>query len=263
MLREILDQGFKPAFDFNMQIAIIGYGKMGKAVERIAISKGYTISCIMESETDEAWNQLNSTNTQVAIEFSEPDSALPNIRKIIQKDIPVVCGTTGWWQHLPEIKEIVSEQKGTLIYGGNFSVGMNLLFQLNQVLAGWMNHFPEYDPWILEKHHSNKKDAPGGSAKMLADQIVNTLNRKSSLASLTELTSRNPNPEELSLGFIRSGAIIGEHEVGYSSPVDSITLQHQAMNRDGFAQGALLAAQWALNKKGVWDFSDLIAQEIR
>ena len=246
-----------------MKIAIVGFGKMGQAIEKLALEKGFSISSIIHSASDEAWNDLNTQNTQVAIEFSEPNAAPVNIQKLIEKGIPVVCGTTGWWTQLPEITESISLHNGTLIYGGNFSVGMNLLFQLNQILAGWMNHFPEYDPWVLEKHHRNKKDAPGGSAQMLANQILTNLSRKSSIAFPTELSSRNPNPEDLSLGFIRSGAIIGEHEVGYSSPVDSLMIQHQANSRDGFALGALLAAQWAIDKKGIWNFSDLIADEIR
>lgn len=236
---------------------------MGKAIERLAIEQGHAISAIVQADNDLAWENINAQNTEVAIEFSQPESAVANILKLAEKRIPIVCGTTGWWNQLPEITRIIQHNNTTLIYGGNFSIGMNLLFRLNQKLAEWMEQFPEYDPWIIEKHHRQKKDAPGGSAKMLADQILTNLSRKSELSSAEDLKHRSPNPEELSLSYIRAGFIIGEHEVGYSSAVDCLSIRHQAINRDGFAAGALRAAGFAKDKNGVWEFSTLMAAQMR
>jgi 4-hydroxy-tetrahydrodipicolinate reductase len=245
-----------------MKIAIVGYGKMGKAIERIARDKGYTITAILEDQTASALQQIQPGFADVALEFTQPDAAADNIRRLLLNKTPIVSGTTGWWNALPEITELLAQQDGTLIYGGNFSVGMNLMFQMNQLLARWMNHFEDFDPWVLEKHHRHKKDAPGGSALMLARQILDNLSRKSILAPPQELHHRAPYPEELSIGCIRSGEIIGIHEVGYGNGVETIRLQHQAESRDGFAQGALMAAKWATHRKGLWSFSEMLSESI-
>jgi 4-hydroxy-tetrahydrodipicolinate reductase len=246
-----------------MKIAIIGYGKMGKAIERIALHKGHTISAIVEDNSASSLAQIQPGFADVAIEFTQPDAAPDNLKRLIENHIPVVCGTTGWWSHIPEISSLVKQHQGTLIYGGNFSIGMNLLFQMNQLLAQWMNHFEDYDPWVMEKHHRYKKDAPGGSALMLANQIVEHLDRKQRLASSSELEHRPPTPDELSVGFIRSGDITGIHEVGYTNNVETLSFHHQAHTRDGFAQGALTAAHWATQRKGIWTFQDLLKESIQ
>lgn len=231
---------------------------MGQAVERLAREKGYTVSAILKDGSEESRRQIQPGFADVAIEFSEPLAATGNLKVLIRNRTPVVCGTTGWWEALPEITELVNQHKGCLIYGGNFSIGMNLMMRLNRLLAQWMNHFEDYDPWVLEKHHRHKKDAPGGSALMLAKDILQHLDRKNILLPPDQLTSRAPKPEELSLGIIRAAEIVGTHEVGYGNAIETLTIQHQANSRDGFAYGALLAAQWATQHSGVWSFSDLL-----
>lgn len=244
-----------------MRIAIIGYGKMGKTVERLALSVGHSISGTYNSPEELLGSTLSRENTDVAIEFTEAGQAPGNIIFVLKKNIPVVSGTTGWWERITEIQEVCTSHQGTLIYGGNFSPGMNLLYQMNQKLAGWMNLFPEYDPWILEKHHNQKKDAPGGSALQLAEQILDKLERKKYIQK-EDLKNRPPHSEELSVGYVRSGSIVGEHEVGYSSPFDEITLSHKALSRDGFAQGAILAAGWVSEIQGVQNFSEMFKNRI-
>jgi 4-hydroxy-tetrahydrodipicolinate reductase len=246
-----------------MKIAIIGYGKMGKAIERIALEKGYTISAIVEDNSAHSLAQIQPGFADVAVEFTQPDAAPDNLKRLLENQTPVVCGTTGWCKDLSEISEFVQKQNGTLIYGGNFSIGMNLMFRVNQLMAQWMNHFEDYDPWVMEKHHRHKKDAPGGSALMLAHQILENLNRKQRLASPSELEHRPPAPDELSVGVIRSGEITGIHEVGYTNAVETLSFHHQAHNRDGFAQGALTAARWATQRKGIWTFQDILQDNIK
>jgi len=245
----------------KMKIGIVGYGKMGKAIEKIVIEKAYSISGIIATDSEEAWQKFNTNNTDVIIEFTQASEAPNNILKASALGIPIVCGTTGWWDSLPELKKKLDEQKGKLIYGGNFSPGMNLMFSLNEILAGWMNKFPEYDPWILEKHHKQKQDAPGGSALELAHGILKHIDRKSMLQKDT-LHKRSPEENELSIAYIRSGSIFGDHETGYSGPCDEIRIQHQAHSREGFARGALLAAEWIQEIQGIQHFPEILKAKL-
>jgi 4-hydroxy-tetrahydrodipicolinate reductase len=236
-----------------LNIAISGYGKMGKTIEKQAITSGHSIECILDNNTED-WSM--AATASVLIDFSTPEAAPQNIERAFQLGIPVVCGTTGWWQHLSEIQSLCEKHNGTLIYGGNFSIGMNILFKLNAELANWMNSFEAYDPWILEKHHAAKKDGPGGSALQLGQTIIQNLDRKNMIQQ-DSLSLRAPIAEELSISFVRTGHIIGEHEVGYSGPHDEIRITHQAHSREGFANGAIWAAEKIQSLKGIIDFQAL------
>lgn len=238
----------------SLKIALSGYGKMGKIIEQQALQAGHSIVCIIDSSDAQDWQKLNTAD--VIIDFTNPKSAPENISKSFLVGVPVVCGTTGWWDHLPQIQSLANQHNGRLIYGGNFSIGMNILFKLNAELASWMNAFDAYDPWIFEKHHSDKKDGPGGSALQLGQSILDHLNRKSTFPK-DALEKRAIQPEELSISFARTGHIIGYHEVGYSGPNDQIIISHQANTRAGFAQGAIWAAEKIGQLNGVIEFQSL------
>jgi len=243
-----------------MNLLLVGYGKMGQEISKLALSKGFNISGII-TDNPKDWTRLPKPENQIAIEFTNPAAAPHNVVRLVELGYPVVCGTTGWWDQLPMISEIVTQHQGALIYGGNFSIGMNVLFQLNEVLANWMNHLSDYDPYILEKHHRHKADAPGGSARQLREQILATSTHKSHAQS-EAFRDRPPFPDELSEAWIRAGEIPGIHEVGYASAADLIEIKHTAFNREGFAEGALKAAHWAKNNKGVYNFSELLKKEL-
>lgn len=238
----------------DIRIALLGYGKMGKSIERILLEKKYTISAKIDHNNPGEIEQISLQNTDVVIEFTEPLSVLNNIKTIVNKKVPIVVGTTGWLDSLSEIKTLVERNNSALIFGSNFSIGVNILFQTNQFLAKLMNKFPEYDAFVEERHHRYKKDAPSGTALSLANQLINELSHKTKIAD-TQLKNRAPEDAELSVGFIRSGEIFGTHKVGFQNAIDKIELSHQAFSRLGFAKGAVLAAEWVANKKGVYDFN--------
>jgi 4-hydroxy-tetrahydrodipicolinate reductase len=238
----------------SLKIALAGYGKMGKMIEQQALAAGHTIVCIIDPAGMQDWENLNAAD--VLIDFTTPEAAPKNIERSFLAGVPVVCGTTGWWEQLPQIQSLANQHKGCLIYGGNFSIGMNILFKLNTELASWMNAFEAYDPWVFEKHHSGKKDGPGGSALQLGQSILKHLNRKT-IFQKDNLGQRAAQPEELSISFARTGHIIGYHEVGYSGPHDQIVISHQANTREGFAKGAIWAAEKIQHMQGVTDFQSL------
>jgi len=242
--------------DQPLRIALIGYGKMGKAVETEAVKRNHTISFIVDLEHETTWDQINGNNTDVFIEFTNPDSFEPNLKKAVVRGIPMVTGTTGWYERKSEIEQWVNSQQGSLLYASNFSVGVNILFELNQRLAELMDRYPEYDCFIEEQHHRYKQDAPSGTAIHLGNQIIEHLSRKSQISD-ESLRSRAPRTDELSIGFIRGGEIFGKHTVTYQSEIDTIGISHQAHSRRGFAQGAVIAAEWLYGKTGVFEFSAL------
>lgn len=238
----------------DLRIALLGYGKMGKSIEKILLEKKYTVSAKIDHNNLDNIEQLSLQNTDVVIEFTEPNSALNNIKAIVKKQIPIVVGTTGWLDSFSEVKALVEGNNSALIFGSNFSIGVNILFQTNRFLAKLMNKFPEYDAFVEERHHRYKKDAPSGTALSLANQLIGELSHKTKIAD-AELKNRAPEANELSVGFIRSGEIFGTHKVGFQNSIDKIELSHQAFSRLGFAKGAVLAAEWIANKKGVYDFN--------
>lgn len=239
-----------------MKIALIGYGKMGKAVEGEAIQRNHEIVAILTKNDVRNLQKTQSLQTDVLIDFTHPDTILSNIRTYAPLGFPIVCGTTGWTQHLAEVQNIIQENNIGFIYSSNFSIGVNLLAKLNRELARLMNPYPQYDCYIEEQHHRHKADAPSGTALTLANDILTNLDRKNTLVT-DSLQSRAPKPEELSIGYIRSGEIIGKHKVSYTSDIDTISIEHFAHNRRGFALGAVIAAEWIQGKQGFYNFAEI------
>jgi 4-hydroxy-tetrahydrodipicolinate reductase len=228
-----------------MNIALIGYGKMGKAIEEIALGKGHEIVLKIDMDNAADLNKENISKADVAIEFTGPHSAFDNVMKCIGLGIPVVCGSTGWLDKWNEAKQYCEQQNGTLIYASNYSIGVNLFFELNTRLAMLMKDYPSYDVSMEEIHHTQKKDAPSGTAITLAEQILQ--NHPSKKQWVNEATG---NDAELAIISERIDPAPGTHKIKYSSPVDDIEIIHTAHNRIGFAGGAVLAAEFAAGKKG-------------
>lgn len=230
-----------------MKIALLGYGKMGKTIERLANGAGHAVVYI--SDKDKEDGDLKSAD--VAIEFSTPGSAVENLGKCIRAGIPVVSGTTGWLDDYDKVLKLCEERNGSFIYASNFSIGVNLFFGLNEYLAKQMKKRPEYDVRISETHHTEKKDAPSGTAITLVEGILKNMGHSN---WFLEGTPGKGIPIEAK----REGDVKGIHEIEYSSEVDRISIRHEAFSRDGFARGALLAAEWLQNKKGVFSMKDVL-----
>lgn len=235
-----------------MNIALVGYGKLGKAIEQIALEKGHTISLIITSKNSEDFNTQNLKNIDVAIECTNPEAAVPNILNCIQHQIPVVCGSTGWLDNLPKIIEACEQQNGSFLYASNFSIGVNLFFAINSFAAKLMAN-KGYNVGVKEVHHTQKKDAPSGTAITIAEQIMQ---QQQHFTKWINSSSNHPN--ELSIISERVDPAPGTHIVTYDSSVDSLKLIHTAHNRQGFAQGALLAAEYIYNKKGIFTMNDVL-----
>ena len=231
-----------------MKIALVGYGKMGKIIEEIALKRGHEIV----AKLNETPNSENLNNPEVAIEFSQPEVAFENIKNCLQLNVPVICGTTGWLNQKPEIEKIASENETAFLYGSNFSLGVNLFFELNEKLALLMKNFDEYQCQLEEIHHTHKKDAPSGTAISVAEGIIKQ-NPKFNSWKLDE-TQEN----ELGIFAIREDEVPGTHSVFYRSEVDEIEIKHTAFNRNGFALGAVIAAEWIEGKKGTFSMKDVL-----
>lgn len=239
-----------------MRIILVGYGKMGKAVEAESLRRNHEIVGIVE-KNDVSKLHINYTNNaDVLIDFTHPDSIMENIRNYAALGLPIVCGTTGWHESADEVKSLATAHNIGFIYSSNFSIGVNILFKLNKELAKWMNPYPEYDCFIEEQHHRHKADAPSGTALSLANDILTNLDRKNCMVT-DALQNRSPKEEELSVGYIRGGEIIGKHKVSYSSDIDTISIEHFAHNRRGFALGAVIAAEWIQDKQGFFNFAEI------
>jgi len=236
-----------------LKIALIGYGKMGKAIEEIALQKGHEIVLKIDADNADEFSAENLKRADVAIEFTGPENAVRNIRQCLDAGIPVVCGSTGWLERLPLVEKYCIEKNGTFLYASNFSIGVNIFFELNKKLAALMSKQPVYDVSIEEIHHTQKKDAPSGTAITLAEQIIKELPRKTSWTN--DLPANN---EQLFISSKRIDPAPGTHTVKYSSEVDDIEIIHTAHNRKGFAGGALLAAEFLHNKKGIFTMKDVL-----
>lgn len=240
-----------------MKIALVGYGRMGKAIEQEALLRKHEISFKIDKDDQHLLQKMNPENTDAIIEFTHPDSFFPNLHALLPLGIPIVSGTTGWHTQMEQVLTMVEDHQGSFLYSSNFSVGVNILFKLNEKLAELMNPYPEYDPFIEEQHHRHKADAPSGTAVSLAQQVLDGLDRKNTISD-ESLRHRAPKEEELSVGYIRGGEIFGRHKVGYTSEIDTIQIIHQAHNRRGFAQGAVIGAEWLVKQPaGVYDFKSL------
>ena len=237
-----------------MNIALIGYGKMGKAIEEIAISRGHSVVVKFNSQNPLESSQLRTTD--VAIEFSQPDLALKHIKLCADGQIPIVVGTTAWEEHLPEIINHIDKREASLIYSSNFSIGVNLFFEMNKHLARLMNDKTDYVASITEIHHTHKIDAPSGTAVTLAKDLISNHPTYSSW----KLTGQSENMEksDLPISAIREENVPGTHLISYTSEIDTLTIEHQAHNRKGFALGAIIAAEFIHKKQGVYTMSDIL-----
>jgi 4-hydroxy-tetrahydrodipicolinate reductase len=237
-----------------MNIALIGYGKMGKAIEEIAISRGHSVVVKFNSQNPLESSQLRTTD--VAIEFSQPDLALKHIKLCADGQIPIVVGTTAWEEHLAEIINHIDKREASLIYSSNFSIGVNLFFEMNKYLARLMNDKTDYVASITEIHHAQKIDAPSGTAVTLAKDLISNHPTYSSW----KLTGQSQNMEksDLPISAIREENVPGTHLISYTSEIDTLTIEHKAHNRKGFALGAVIAAEFIYKKQGVYTLSDIL-----
>ncbi len=233
-----------------MKIALLGYGKMGKTIEKLALEKGHSIVFKSTSETSEG----NFETAEVAIEFSSPEAAVTNISKALDAGIPVVSGTTGWLEKYGEMVKLCEKRNGSFITASNFSVGVNLFFSINEYAAKLMAPWKEYNVSVEEVHHLQKKDAPSGTAITIAEGILKFSNKKDWKLNTSE---------EKSLNIIakREEDVKGTHTVSYESPIDTITIKHEAHSREGFALGAILAAEFLKDKKGLFTMKNVLGIE--
>ncbi len=236
-----------------MKIALIGYGKMGRIIERIALERGHEIVSIIDINNRDDFNSEAYKSADVAIEFSVPSVAVSNIRSSFAAGVPVVCGTTGWTEALPELRDEIEEGGYTLFWSSNYSLGVNIFMKVNSYLARLMNRFPEYNVEMTEVHHTQKLDAPSGTAITLAEGILEELDRKTSWSKELE-----DSPAHMAIKSIREGQVPGIHTIRYESEVDSITMTHDAKSREGFALGAVVAAEFTAGKKGLLGMTDLM-----
>jgi 4-hydroxy-tetrahydrodipicolinate reductase len=227
-----------------MKIAIVGYGKMGRVIERIAASRRHEVVARFGVDNNRDGEGLTAENLKgidAAIEFSTPETAVENLRRLIELRIPAVAGATGWYARLDEIKKLAADHDSPLVFSSNFSIGMNLFFRVVREASALFSHHDQYDPFLVEMHHKFKKDVPSGTALVIAKLMRESYGERA--------------PEAVAL---RAGHIPGTHEVGFDSEADTIILTHTARTREGFAAGAVLAAEKIVNKKGVYEFSELL-----
>jgi 4-hydroxy-tetrahydrodipicolinate reductase len=238
-----------------MNIALIGYGKMGKEIEQIALSRGHKIVLIIDAHNATTYTPEELKKADVAIEFSTPDSVIGNIYKCFDGGVPIVVGTTGWLHKLDEVKKACIEKKQSLFYTSNYSIGVNLFFKLNTQLARLMNNHKEYNVSMEEIHHIHKLDSPSGTAISLANQAIAQLDEKEKWVN-----AATKNKNELGIISKRLDEVPGTHTVTYGSDIDEISITHVAYNRKGFALGAVVAAEWVRDKKGVFGMEQLMGE---
>lgn len=230
-----------------MKIALLGYGRMGKIIERVATERGHFICIKADSKTLD----LDFSDTDVAIDFSLPSTAISNIKKALDANIPVISGTTGWLDNYEDIVAYSNDKNGAFLYASNFSLGVNIFFEVNRVLAKLISKYPDYNLNVEEIHHTKKLDAPSGTAISLANDIISESNYKN-------WSMDTPKENEIKIEAKRIVDVPGTHVVDYTSKVDSIEIKHTAHNREGFALGAVIAAEWIADKKGVFTMKDVL-----
>ena len=236
-----------------MNLALIGYGKMGKAIEEIALQRGHNIVLKIDIDNADQFTKENLSKADVAIEFTGPHSAFENVKKLMEFGAATVCGSTGWVEQLPEINELCKKNNGAFVYASNYSVGVNLFFEVNKRLASLMNQHEDYEIQLTEIHHTEKKDAPSGTAITLAEQVLEYIPRKKKWVNHI-----SDNPDELEILSERIDPAAGTHKVKYSSGVDDIEIIHTAHTRKGFALGAVLAAEFLKGKKGIYSMKEVL-----
>jgi len=241
-----------------IKLAIIGYGQMGKMIEKLAASYDLEVVSRIDPRLGTEICERDLNDAEIAVEFTQPDTAFANICKCVELGVKVVSGTTGWHEHLPELKKLVADQAGSVVYGSNFSPGMNKFYEIVRAAAQIMKDMKDYDVYGYEMHHKYKKDCPSGTAKNLAKILIDELPQKDKIIydSLQRIKADN----ELHFASVRGGNIPGEHRIGFDSEYESIELRHTARSREGLAVGALMAAVWLSNKQGIFDFSEVLAR---
>ena len=239
-----------------MKIALLGYGKMGKIIEKIAISRKHEIVLTIDHDTMDDLTVENLQKADVVIDFTMPASVLSNIKHCFDAGVPIVVGTTGWYDQIPQIKQLCEQGNNTLLYGSNFSVGVNIFFHVNRLLAKVMNNYPYYDVQVEEIHHTQKLDSPSGTAITIAEGILDNLQAKSEWVNVLTTDDKQDDDtvsnNQLLIESLRIDSVPGTHTVIYDSEVDTIEFKHTAHNRNGFALGAVLAAEWIQGKKGFY-----------
>ncbi len=236
-----------------MNIALIGYGKMGKTIEQFALGRGHKIVSIIDVNNPDDFDSSEFRSADVAIEFTTPDTAFDNYIRAFAAGVPVVSGTTGWLSRLNDIQRMCEEEGKTFFYASNFSIGVNIFFALNKYLAKIMNKFPSYNVNITETHHIHKLDAPSGTAITLAEGILENIERKKRWT-----LEKEELPTDLPIRAVREGEVPGIHEIVYDSEVDYISIKHDAKSRAGFALGAVIAAEFTAGKKGFLGMDDML-----
>ncbi|MEL6866219.1 MAG: 4-hydroxy-tetrahydrodipicolinate reductase [Bacteroidota bacterium] len=236
-----------------MKIAIIGYGRMGKTIEKLAPEYQSSIHLAIDTEAEAEQYADQLKEADVAIEFSQPEVAFDNIVRCLNWGIPVVSGTTGWLDRMEEVRAICEQQKGAFFYASNFSIGVNIFFAVNRYLAQMMDQYPQYQIDLEEIHHTGKVDAPSGTAISLAKDILAAVERKANWVK-----EKEEKAEDLAIRSVREAHVPGTHEVFYSSPIDQLSIKHIAHSREGFARGALQAAKWLVGKQGCFGMRDLL-----
>jgi 4-hydroxy-tetrahydrodipicolinate reductase len=236
-----------------MRIALVGYGKMGKIIEETALARGHQVILKIDVDNLHDLTEANLKKADAAIEFTGPHSAFQNVMSCLQAGIPLVCGSTGWLDKYEDARRFCLQHNGSFIYASNFSVGVNIFFEVNKRLAEMMNAQGGYEVSITEVHHTQKKDAPSGTAISLADQVLRRVERKK-----LWVNHISDNPDELEIISDRMDPAPGTHKVKYSSPVDDIEIIHEAHNRMGFAEGAVLAAEYIHKRKGVFTMKEVL-----
>lgn len=226
---------------------------MGKTIEHLAKAKGHEIAAIINSENDDFWKGNLSEKADVAVEFTHPEAGYDNIKRCLENGLPVISGTTGWIDKMDDVISTCQKHNGAFFYASNFSLGVNIFFEINTRLAAIMDEFPQYEVFVEEIHHTSKKDAPSGTAITIANSIIDNLKRKSGWERENMVAF-----DDLAIKSKRIDPAPGTHIIDYSSKIDSIEIKHTAHSREGFAQGALMAAEWLVGRKGVFGMKDLL-----
>ena len=237
-----------------MNIVLLGYGKMGKVIEKVAQSRGHNIIARIDVDNRQEFENLSASQIDAVIEFSHPSSASQNVKSCLEKGVPVVCGTTGWLEQKPEIETLVAQKDGAFFWSSNYSIGVNLFFELNKKLAQLMSPQKQYTVSTTEIHHTEKKDSPSGTAITLAEGIIqNNINKNE------WINNEIPTENEVAIWSVREGKVPGTHMVKYISDIDQIEISHVAHGREGFALGAVIAAEWIIGKQGVFGMKELLS----
>lgn len=237
-----------------MNIALIGYGKMGQEIEKVLLERGHEIVCIIDRDNYADFNADNFKNVEVAIEFSTPKTATENILKCLEYNVAVVCGTTAWLDSYEEVTDKCKQKNGTFFYASNYSIGVNIFRKINKILAKYMNQYSQYEGSMFEEHHSQKIDYPSGTAITLAEELIEQVDRKTKWSKIPTNSQ-----DTLAIAAVRRSDVAGTHSICWESHEDSIEITHKAKGRRGFAIGAVIAAEFLRNKKGIFSMEDILS----